>query len=348
MNWPSLSVIIPSYNQGRYIERTLLSILGQNYPGTLQVIVSDGGSTDETVAVLKKYPQVQWWSEQDKGFVDAVTKGLAAATGEIVAIQSSDDYYLEGAFAKAISVLQQQGPQVAFVSGADVILHDEGYHCDLHPQPYLSLVSPGALLVPHLYYVPQHCTFLRRTAIDSVGGLRERVDQCADFDLWYRLLHFHQGLLLPDFLAVYQRHSAQRTQAQAEIWIKSLEYMVESCEREDRYSRRFQPSPMQKRETFRFWQIIWRWRTGGPENLRKSRALAEDVMRQKDQWSEQMRQHVSCYCKKPFLHPLVQKTVAGLKVNSFIRKLAGKETLELTCRTRLKKHGIDIEWWRAS
>src|SRR3712207_4758529 len=97
--FPSLSIVIPSWNQGRFIERTLLSILRQDYPGSVQVIVSDGGSADETVDVLKRYEdRITWWSARDKGFVDAVTKGLAQVTGEIIAIQSSDDYYLPGAF----------------------------------------------------------------------------------------------------------------------------------------------------------------------------------------------------------------------------------------------------------
>ncbi len=347
MDWPSLSVIIPSYNQGRYIERTLLSVLRQGYPGPLEVIVSDGGSTDGTVGVLGRYPQVRWWSERDRGFVDAVAKGLAAATGEVVALQSSDDYYLEGAFARAIPVLQEQDPRVAFVGGAEVVRHGDGYHCDIHPQIPVSLLNPGALLAPHLYYVPQHCTFIRRAAIDSVGGLREDVDQCADYDLWYRLLHFHQGVLLPEFLAVYQMHPAQRTQAQAELWINSLVRVVEGCEQQEQYARRFQPSPVQKRETFRFWQMNRYWLAGGAENLRKSQELAEAVMRQKDQWSEQMQRLASFYCKRPYFHPIVGEAIAGLKANSVVRRLSGRETLEQARKTYLRDHGIDIDWWQA-
>jgi glycosyltransferase involved in cell wall biosynthesis len=95
---PDISIVIPSFNQGQYIERTLLSILKQEYPGKVEVIVSDGGSADNTVDVLKKYDkQITWWSEKDAGYADAVNKGFAKATGEIFAIQSSDDFYLQNA-----------------------------------------------------------------------------------------------------------------------------------------------------------------------------------------------------------------------------------------------------------
>ena len=98
MPWPSLSIIVTSLNRASFIQRTLLSILRQDYAGKVEVIVADGGSTDGTVEVLKRYSQVTWWSERDGGIVDAINKGLAQATGEFVAIQDSDNYYLRDAF----------------------------------------------------------------------------------------------------------------------------------------------------------------------------------------------------------------------------------------------------------
>ena len=95
MAQPLVSVIVPSYNQARFIRETLDSILGQDYR-PLEVIVFDGASKDETVDVLGSYgdrPELRWWSEPDRGVVDAVNKGLAKANGEILAIQSSDDCF---------------------------------------------------------------------------------------------------------------------------------------------------------------------------------------------------------------------------------------------------------------
>ena len=76
MNWPSISVVIPSFNQGAFIERTLLSILRQDYPGRVEVIVSDGGSSDGTIDVLNRYPQVTWWSRKDHGIADGTNRAL--------------------------------------------------------------------------------------------------------------------------------------------------------------------------------------------------------------------------------------------------------------------------------
>ena len=346
MDWPSLSVIVPSYNQGQYIERTLLSIIKQEYPGALEIIVSDGGSKDATVDVLKKYPQVQWWSERDKGFVDAVTKGLAVATGEVIAIQSSDDYYLEGAFAKALPVLQQQDARVAFLAGAEVVRHGNGHRCELHPQPSVCLLGPGALIAPTFSYVPQHCTFIRRSAIDRVDGLRQEVDQCADFDLWYRLLHLHQGLLIQDYLAVYQMHPAQRTQAKAELWIKSLESVVESCESAEKYSKHFRPSAAQKRETYHSWRMSRHWLEGGPENLRISQTLAQEVLDRKDQWSEQMQAAARFLRREPLVRRVVRKTTEKIKSNPSVRKLLGAEELETARIKGLAAQGINIDWWQ--
>jgi glycosyltransferase involved in cell wall biosynthesis len=92
---PRVSIIVPSYNQGRFIGETILSCLGQTYPN-IEVIVQDGASSDETLGVLTQFddPRLSCVSEPDRGVVDAVNRALARATGEILAIQSSDDLYL--------------------------------------------------------------------------------------------------------------------------------------------------------------------------------------------------------------------------------------------------------------
>src|SRR6185436_19107774 len=109
-----ISVVIPSYNQGRYIRETIDSTLAQDYR-PIEVLVMDGASKDETVDVLQSYdaPELQWISEPDRGVVDAVNKGLARARGEIIAIQSSDDVYVPGAF----SAVAQAMPGFELVFG---------------------------------------------------------------------------------------------------------------------------------------------------------------------------------------------------------------------------------------
>ncbi|RYF48537.1 MAG: glycosyltransferase, partial [Cytophagaceae bacterium] len=220
--FPSVSVVIPSWNQGRFIDRTLLSILKQDYPGSIEIIVSDGGSTDETVEVLKKYGnRLIWWSARDKGFVDAVTKGVACATGEILAVQSSDDYYLPGAF-RAMAAAFQQYPEASFISGGEYAIDLEGV--------VLNSSNPAGEITPHTILFqtipPQHATFVKRRFFEETGGMRVEVDMCADIDQWYRVAHLAPGHYIPNMLAVYQLHPDQRT-VTSDKWFPNLVKMVE-------------------------------------------------------------------------------------------------------------------------
>lgn len=99
VNWPRITVVTPSFNQGNFIEETILSVINQGYPN-LEYIVIDGGSTDNTVEILKKYDHFlsYWISEQDQGQADALNKGFDKASGEICAYLNSDDLFLPGAF----------------------------------------------------------------------------------------------------------------------------------------------------------------------------------------------------------------------------------------------------------
>ena len=103
---PKLTVITPSFNQGRFIERTIRSVLDQGYPN-LEYVIVDGGSTDESIEVIRRYEdRLAWWvSEPDEGQSHAINKGLERTSGDIVAYLNSDDYYLPGAFERAVAAL---------------------------------------------------------------------------------------------------------------------------------------------------------------------------------------------------------------------------------------------------
>ena len=105
MKLPRISVVTPTYNQGKYIRDTIESVLKQNYEN-FEHIVIDGGSTDETVSILKSYPHLHWVSERDRGQTHALNKGFRKATGEIIAWINSDDWYADGVFHEAAAALE--------------------------------------------------------------------------------------------------------------------------------------------------------------------------------------------------------------------------------------------------
>lgn len=261
MSWPSLSIVIPTLNMGRFIERTLLSIFRQGYPGRLQVVVADGGSKDNTVEILKRFPQVTWWSQKDDGIADAVNQGFAVADGEIVAEQGSDDYYLPGAFERSVGALMQD-PEIDIVAGTDVFLNPDGrtFACS---QLEDHEITPRSLILRRV--IPLHCGFFRRSVLATTGGMRcfgrgmaesgGNVDNVGlDIDFWYRALHFHKGRFIPHHTAVYQLHRDQMT-VNSPSWHRNMIDMVESCRRDPRFAARFTLTEQDKLNAAVRWEI---------------------------------------------------------------------------------------------
>jgi len=256
--WPSISVVMPSYNYGRYIERAVLSALRQDYAGQVQIIVSDGGSTDETVEVLKKFGgAITWWSERDKGFIDAVQKAMRRATGDLVVILSADDYFLPGAF-QAAARASRAHPAAGFVVGWEIVVNEDGMaeYCYRGRGP----VTPESILFQEL--PAQNATFFRRECYEQVGGLRRLSDNdtAADIDLWYRIAHFNPGVYIEQVLSVYLNHSAQMTRG-LNPFHENLVRMVEQCAADPQYSARFRLDPARQRSLYVYWELFWTNRT---------------------------------------------------------------------------------------
>src|SRR5688572_2633651 len=137
--YPKISIITPSYNQGEYIEKTILSVLEQNYPN-LEYIIIDGGSTDNSTEIIRKYADriTYWISEPDKGQSDAINKGLKLATGDIVNWLNSDDYYEPGALFKVAEAFNNPEVNVFagrshLFTGVDTIVYDS-QGTDIYPE----------------------------------------------------------------------------------------------------------------------------------------------------------------------------------------------------------------------
>src|SRR5665647_1802387 len=160
MNYPKISIVTPSFNQGRYIEQTIQSVINQNYPN-LEYIIIDGGSTDDTIEVIKKYEKhISFWiSEPDKGQADAINKGFAKCTGDIFNWINSDDYYEPETF-KKLSNLFTTHKAVNVVCGKEWAFNDENFtERTLHPG---SIIKETVFETIQIGIIDQPCTFFRK------------------------------------------------------------------------------------------------------------------------------------------------------------------------------------------
>lgn len=220
---PLVSIIVPSYNQGRYIAETIASILSQDYQN-IELLVIDGASQDETLDVLAGFerdPRLRWISEQDEGVVDAVNKGLAMATGVYAAIQSSDDYYLPGAISAAIKVLEED-LEALLVVGDVVKVDEQGGEIQrtmLGPMTFERLLSMRT-------WIPQPSTFFRLSSAKAHGGWRSKVPYAADTDLWFRMALVGKVRKIDRPMACRRQHGAQRDQQGTQI-VRDFTIMVE-------------------------------------------------------------------------------------------------------------------------
>lgn len=235
---PLVSIIVPSFNQGRFIRETLNSILAQDYR-PVEILVLDGGSTDETVSVLESFTaekELKWWSEPDKGVTDAVNKGMQRASGQIIAIQSSDDLYLPDAISSAVEFLTAH-PEVMLAYG-DVEYIDE------HSEKIGSYILSAFDLRHYLgrfTYIPQPSAFFRAEMITAIGGWRSEVSYAADADFWFRIAMQYKVAKINRLMAQYRFHAEQRDKQKARIardWEKTIRDLLSTFPL-DRASRQF-------------------------------------------------------------------------------------------------------------
>lgn len=207
-SWPKISIITPSYNQGKFIEETIRSVLLQDYPN-LEYIIIDGGSTDNSVEIIKKYEKwlSYWVSEPDNGQADAIYRGFEIASGDIIAYINSDDFYYPGAI-KKVAERFASNPSFRWLTGRTVFV-DEFDNPTKNQPRYL----PINLFTMTYFgnFVMQPSTFWKRELFFSVGGFDKNLRFSFDYELFMKFLEIQKPCWLNDDIAAFRIHSMSKS-----------------------------------------------------------------------------------------------------------------------------------------
>lgn len=213
--YPKITIVTPSYNQGEYLERTILSVLSQNYPN-LEYIIIDGGSTDNSVKIIKKYAKflAYWVSEPDKGQTDAIQKGFSKSTGEIMCWLNSDDVHYSYTL-EFVSQIFTKYPSISWLTGQ---------HTSISPQDVIIqtglftgknrlLIRLGFYHGKGLSFIPQEATFWRKTLWQKCDSFMEDAKYSMDYKLWKRFAKYTSLVTIEAPLAAFRLNPNRKTKS---------------------------------------------------------------------------------------------------------------------------------------
>ena len=205
-----VSIITPSYNQAPYLEQTIQSVLGQEYP-RIEYIVIDGKSTDSSIEIIKKYADrlAYWVSEKDSGQAEAINKGFSRASGEIFAWLNSDDYYLPGTVAAVVKCFEENS-DVVMVYGDMLAVDGNGQTTNVLKYKQLSLEDLLCFQI-----IGQPSVFFRRAAFERTGPLDTSFHFSLDHQLWIRLAQQGKILHVPQVWSAARYHAGAKNRARA-------------------------------------------------------------------------------------------------------------------------------------
>lgn len=212
-NYPKISIVTPSYNQAQFLERTILSVLNQNYPN-LEYIIIDGGSTDGSVEIIKKYKKylAYWVSEKDRGQSHALNKGFEKSSGDILAWINSDDLYLPLTFF-TINKTFCSNPEMDIIFG-------NSYFIDVQDKIISELrftkLNLSNLLFEGICFA-QETTFWTKDIYNKVGGISSHYQFCMDFDLFTRIVNEGNLIFVRKYIAATRIHKDSKTSTMINI-----------------------------------------------------------------------------------------------------------------------------------
>lgn len=222
-SWPRTSIVTPSFNQGKYIEETIRSVLLQGYPN-LEYIIIDGGSTDASVDIIRRYERwlTYWVSEPDKGQSHAINKGFAKASGEIYAYINSDDFYCPSAFGTVAPMFAKNGKPY-LVAGECIIFDGDTTKKIFRPWWPKNM---DHFLDPFGSTFAQPASFWSRNIYDQIGGFDESFHFCFDREFFLKIgLAGITPCLISDKIANYRDHSSTKTRQTIRFFEESIPFI---------------------------------------------------------------------------------------------------------------------------
>ena len=224
-----ISIITTNYNTDKYLEETIKSVLNQKGDFELEYIITDGGSTDNSLNIIKKYKdKLEYISEKDKGQSNGINKGLKMATGDIVAFLNADDLYTEGALEKVVKYFKEN-PDCMWLTGYCKIIDENGKQIKKYITEYknrkLRKFTFEQLLIEDC--ISQPATFWRRKLLDEVGYIDESLHYSMDQDLWARFAKKYRLHLIKDYLACFRFTSDTKTGSSVEKTLKESKLVAE-------------------------------------------------------------------------------------------------------------------------
>ncbi len=235
-SFPKISIVTPSYNQGQYLEDTILSVISQGYPN-LEYIIIDGGSTDESVDIIKKYEShlSYWVSEPDAGLYFALQKGFEKSTGEIMAWINSDDMYHKKSLFVVAEVFEKF-PHIRWVMGSNTFYDETGHPFVYEEDPGQQQWSKLRMYLNQGKYIQQESVFWKRDLWqDSGAHLNTSYNLAADFELWMRFFRNDQLYTLSYILGGFRlRRENQKSLTQKSGYIQELHAILHKEHQRDR------------------------------------------------------------------------------------------------------------------
>jgi glycosyltransferase involved in cell wall biosynthesis len=225
MKFPKISIVTPNYNMGEYIENTILSVISQNYPN-LEYIIIDGGSTDNSIDIIKKYEKklAFWTSKPDNGMYDAIQSGFKRTTGEILAWINSDDQYHPGAFS-IVSELFSNFQEINWLTAIPTAIDEKGRTI------YTGISRNWAkydFYISDYKWIQQESTFWRRSLWEKAGSkLDLNLKYAADLELWLRFFRFEKLYSVRSLIGGFRwKNENQKTVDHLDDYIREAEYAI--------------------------------------------------------------------------------------------------------------------------